>query len=54
MSTVGLGGGDAVNTTGVKAVWAALATLRVPDLYRIGGGAGLVWALTLSLTLNQW
>lgn len=24
MSTVGLGGGDAVNTTGVKAVWAAL------------------------------
>lgn len=28
--------------------------LKVPDLYGTGGRAGLAWALTLSLTLNQW
>lgn len=44
-----------MNTTRVKAVWLLMALIfRIPDLYVIGGGAGLVWVLTLSLTLNQW
>lgn len=44
-----------MNTTRMKAVWLHMALIsRVPDLDAIRGGAGLVWALTLSLTLNLW
>lgn len=44
-----------MSTARVKAVWLCTALIfRVPDLDAVRGGAGLVWALTLSLTLNQW
>lgn len=52
MSIVGLGGGDVVNIIGVKVVWVVLVIFRVLDLYRIGGGVGLVWVLILFFILN--